>query len=358
MAQEVKVNDEVMQLKATELAQFIRYMLETGPTGKVPFIIGGIGIGKSSIVRQTVDWYRANGKPNYGYLEFRTATQEPTDVTGVPMPNMEDMTTMFLKPARLKNLPDDWEGIVFLDEFTKAPPSVTNAWSQPILERAIDEMALPKGLRFVIAGNRRVDKSSDTDLGMFLYNRMVQVELVPDVGDTVTHFKKIGVRDDLCAFLKFGGNEHLWNYNPDRKVHATPRTWEMVGQAMDQAEKMSVSDTLVQAAIMGLVGKGPGHAYLSFVKILKNVPNVSDVVARPMDVPVFTDQSTAYAVAMYLARKATPENLDKLMTYLGRYPDIEIVAAFISDGGKRNPAIKETTTYIKWVTEHKDLELT
>jgi len=354
---ELKTNDEVMQLKPSELAPFIIYLHSSGVYGKVPYVMGGIGLGKSAIVRQVVEYMRTvGGKPNYGYVEFRTATQEPTDVTGVPMPNTEKGWTEFLKPKRLKELPEDWEGIVFLDEFTKAPLSVTNAWSQPLLERFIDEFQLPKGLRFVIAGNRRIDKSSDTDLGMFIYNRICQVELVPDVDDTVIHFKKIGVRDDLCAFLKFGGTEHLWNYNPDKKVNATPRTWEMVGDIVDQGERVNVPDILMQAGVIGYVGKGPGHAYLSFRKMLNTIPAVSEVITNPTGVRIFEDPSTAYALAMCLARKADATNMAAIMTYLNR-GSVEMTAAFITDAAKRNPAVKETKAYITWATDNKDLEL-
>lgn len=361
MAQQQKVkiiNDEVVQLRPSELAPFIRLCFESvGPTGQplVPFIMGGIGIGKSSIVRQVVGEER-NSDPNYGYIEYRTATQEPTDVTGVPMPNPTDKTTEFYKPARLANLPKDWRGVVFLDEFTKAPPSVTNAWSQPILDRHIDDMELPAGLRFVVAGNRRQDKSSDTALGMFMYNRLVQVELVPDVMDTVAHFKSIGVRDDICAFLKFGGEDHLYTYNPDKTVHATPRSWEMAARAVTTGEKMGAPEPLIAAVVTGAVGKAPAYAYMQFRNMMNKLPSVSEVIANPTGAPVFTEASTAYAMALCLARRADASNIVAMMTYLERN-DIEIQAAFIADAGKRNPAIKETRSYIDWAVKHKDVSL-
>lgn len=354
MAQTATItNDEVMQLKPSELKEFLIYCLESG---LVPLVTGGIGLGKSSIAKQVVEHYR-DGDPNFGYIEYRTATQEPTDVTGVPMPNLEDQCTDFLKPGRLKRLPKSWRGVVFLDEFTKAPPSVTNAWSQPILDRYIDDMDLPVGLRFIVAGNRRADKSSDTDLGMFMYNRLTQVELVPDIADTVEHFKSIGVRDDLVSFLKFGGEEFLYNYNPDKKVHATPRTWEMVGRAIDTADKLNCPEAIQQAAVVGLVGKGPAYAYMSFRKMVNTIPPVSAVIANPMGIEVFKEPSTAYALALCLARKADPLNIAAIMTYMDRN-DIEIAAAFVADAIKRTPTLKETKSYIDWAVKHKDLELT
>lgn len=348
------VNEEVEQLKPSELFDFL---ISAVTVGLVPAVWGGIGIGKSSIVRQVVQHFRENGRPEYGYIEYRTATQEPTDVTGVPMPNLKDECTDFLKPGRLKRLPDDWEGIIFLDEFTKAPPSVTNAWSQPILDRMIDDFEIPKGARFVIAGNRRQDKSSDTDLGQFMYNRIMQVELVPDVVDTTNHFRKIGVRNDLVAFLKFGGAEYLYDFNPDKKVHPTPRTWEMAGKWVDLAERDKMPDIMMQAGVTGLVGKGAAYAYTSFRKMLNNIPAASEIINDPMGAKVFTeDQSSAYALAMYLARKAEPGNMDAIMKYMARNT-IEIAAAFVTEAGVRNPKIKETKAYIDWSAKHKDLAL-
>lgn len=357
------VNDEVMQLRPSELFQYLLFCTDVEPSPLVPFIMGGIGIGKSSIVKQAVKWKRNNGYPHFGYLEYRTATQEPTDVTGVPMPNPETQSTVFFKPERLKSLPADWEGYVFLDEFTKAPVSVMNAWSQPILDRCIDELELPKGLRFVIAGNRRYDKSSDNDMAMFMYNRLTQVELVPDVGDTVAYFRSIGMREDLCAFLKFGGPEFLWNYNPDRKVNATPRTWEMAGNAVTLAEKRGLlagdkggDDMIITATVTGLVGKAPSTAYMSFRKMLHAIPPVSEVIANPLTAKVFEENSHAYAMALCLARKASPDNIVAIMKYMDRN-NIEIAAAFMSDATKRTPALKETRSYIEWAAKHKDLEL-
>jgi MoxR-like ATPase len=98
---------------------------------------GPPGVGKSDMIRQTGE---RHGAP---VIDIRLSQMEPSDLRGIPFRNGE-----FVEWAAPAILPDEerhgGEGILFLDEINSAPPSVSAAAYQLILDRRLGEYRCPR----------------------------------------------------------------------------------------------------------------------------------------------------------------------------------------------------------------------
>ena len=102
----------------------LRLLNNVVSAGKVPMLLGGVGVGKSAIVnefaqvlagdRKIVETIRPK-KDEFGSLDFRASLYETIELGGLPfIVNGEQ------KRAFLGNLPVSGEGLLFIDEFAQA----------------------------------------------------------------------------------------------------------------------------------------------------------------------------------------------------------------------------------------------
>ena len=109
---------------------------------------GPPGAGKSQLVAQAA---ARHGAP---VIEVRLAQMEPTDLRGIPF--RDGRNVVWSVPAMLPDAGRHGaQGILFLDEITSAPPTVTAAAYQLILDRRLGEYHVPEGWVIVAAGNRQ-----------------------------------------------------------------------------------------------------------------------------------------------------------------------------------------------------------
>src|SRR5437867_3167799 len=99
------------------------------------FIWGGPGIGKSSIVRQLAQTLRQT------LQDIRALLLDPVDLRGLPFLGADNRS----KWATPDFLPQDGEGILFLDELNAAPAMVQASCYQLVLDRKLGEYTLKAG---------------------------------------------------------------------------------------------------------------------------------------------------------------------------------------------------------------------
>ena len=114
-------------------------------------IIGPPGVGKSDMIRQTGERHAAP------VIDIRLSQMEPSDLRGIPF--RVDGRVDWAVPSMLPNAERHGEqGILFLDEITSVPPSVSAAAYQLILDRRLGEYQVPDGWAIFAAGNRQGDR--------------------------------------------------------------------------------------------------------------------------------------------------------------------------------------------------------
>ena len=100
---------------------------------------GPPGVGKSQLITHVAE------KHVVPIIDVRLSQMEPSDLRGIPFRNNDKVE--WATPAMLPDAERHGEqGILFLDEITSAPPSVSAAAYQLILDRKLGEYEVPKGL--------------------------------------------------------------------------------------------------------------------------------------------------------------------------------------------------------------------
>jgi len=292
-------------------------IVKTSIRNNTPIMLWGPpGIGKSSLIHQI------SAELNREVLDLRLAQLEPTDLRGVPMPNRETNRAQWFLPAFwpdsatedttrevvdtsgkksvTKKVPvkkgccPTGPGIVFLDEIEKAPVSVKNASLQLVLDRMIGTYKLPDDWALVCAGNREEDGCFSAPLGAALSNRMIHLNIEPDVESWASWARDNSVAEDIVGFLHFKP-ELLYKQTEDN-AFPSPRSWVMGSQLIT-----SVSTQREQKELLGAsVGRGAASEYTVWANVYKSVDPEAIFTGH---MPDFNgkEQSFKYAVAMAVA---------------------------------------------------------
>ena len=124
-----------------------------GERSHTPVMLWGPpGVGKSQIVAKVA------ADDSLPLIDIRLSQLEPSDLRGIPFRVNErvEWAIPSMLPDQDRHGP---QGILFLDEITSAPPSVSAAAYQLILDRRLGDYEVPAGWAIVAAGNRQGDRS-------------------------------------------------------------------------------------------------------------------------------------------------------------------------------------------------------
>jgi len=305
---------------------------------------GAPGIGKSSLIHQIA------AELNCKMLDLRLAQLEPTDLRGVPMPNKTTgRADWFLPGFWPDRATEDCErevvdsegkkqmvkvkagccptgpGIVFLDEIEKAPVSVKNASLQLVLDRMIGSYKLPDDWALVCAGNREEDGCFSAPLGSALSNRMIHLEVEPDVESWGAWARDNGIVDDIIGFLHFKP-ELLYKQTEDH-AFPSPRSWEMGSRLIETVSTQKDQKELLSAS----VGRGSASEYVVWANVYKSVDPEAVLSGQFPDFGG-KDQSFKYAVTMAVAFHLRKRKLgikkveDNLAKFLGSLsPELRVI---------------------------------
>ena len=255
---------------------------------------GPPGIGKSQIIAQIA---ARHGVP---LIDVRLSQMEPTDLRGIPFRSGERVE--WSVPALL---PDERRhgarGILFLDEITSAPPTVTAAAYQLILDRRLGEYRAPDGWVIFAAGTRYGDRGVTYVMPAPLANRFAHYEIEPCLDDWVTWAHASGIDSRVIAFLRFRP-DLLFDFDPARNPVAfpSPRSWEYVHRAL---AKFDDAPELLLDAVQACVGPAAGVEFKAYLDNISDLPDI-DAIARGENASVPPGIDLQYGVAAALVRRA------------------------------------------------------
>ncbi len=321
-------------MKASDVTKTISALVKQ----KVPtFLWGAPGIGKSSIIKQIAI---AN---NLQFIDLRLALMDPTDLKGIPFYDKESHTALWAPPAFL---PQEGEGILFLDELNSASPSVQASAYQLILDRKVGEYELPTGWAIVSAGNREGDRGVTYRMPSPLANRFVHFEMEISVEDWRTWAYKNSIDEKIIAYISYR-NEHLFNFDAkkDTKSFATPRSWEYV----DSILKSDIEKTLLLDVISGAIGKEIAIGFLSFIKVMDRLPNI-DIILESGEGEYSAEIDVLYALSTALISGVLKENsrIDNLLEY-----SLELKGEFsvmiVQELQRNGVSMEHSPIFKKWV---------
>jgi hypothetical protein len=290
---------------------------------------GPPGVGKSQMVAQAARHH------NVPVIDVRLSQLEPSDLRGIPF-RVGDLVEWAV-PAML---PDEKRhaanGVLFLDEITSAPPSVSAAAYQLILDRRLGAYQVPRGWAIFAAGNRQGDRGVTYTMPAPLANRFSHFEVEVNLDDWVTWAYASGIDERVIAFLRFRP-ELLFDFDPAHNPVAfpSPRSWEFTHRAL---QKFGHFPDILVGALQGCVGPAAGIELNAFIQNLDNLPDIDGILDGD-ETQVPDEIDLQYAVASALVGRAlkakgngnTERVYGRIIDYAGRFPQREMGVMLVSD---------------------------
>lgn len=290
---------------------------------------GAPGVGKSQMVAQVAK------NQNTPLIDIRLSQMEPSDLRGIPFKQGD--AVVWAVPAMLPNAKRHGvNGILFLDEITSAPPSVSAAAYQLILDRKLGEYEVPTGWAIIAAGNRQGDRGVTYSMPAPLANRFSHYEVDINLDDWVAWAYANGIDERVIAFLRFR-QDLLFEFDASQNPVAfpSPRSWEFAHRALHKFED---HPELFSGALQACVGKAAGIELAAFIASLDQMPDL-DAIINGEDVAAPKEIDLQYAVATALVGRAirAKETGDamkvhgNILSYANRFPQREMGVMMVSD---------------------------
>jgi hypothetical protein len=322
----------------------VKLALQHLVTRKRPvFIWGPVGAGKSDVVASVA------GELKLELRDVRLNLMDPVDLKGFPVTRGTGKSEVmsFVPPDFL---PTKGSGILFLDEMNQAPQSVQAAAYQLILNRKLGNYTLPDGWAIIAAGNRASDRSVVNAQPAALANRFVHIDFEVDLEDWYTWALDNGITDTTRGFLRFRpGLLHSFDPASNPRSFPTPRSWAFVDDVIQSGLPAATEFDLIK----GTVGDGAAAEYLGFVNVARDLPTIDEILLNPDKAPVPSTPAARYAVSTMLDKKATPNSIGRLLTYMERLP-IEFQVLFMRSATRANNGLTATREAIQWITKNQD----
>lgn len=328
-------------ITAKQLPAILDFHIETGEN---VMIWGPPGVGKSQMIKQALDRHALP------MIDYRGTTIDSLDVRGLPFE--KDGRLHYAPPSSLPYADRDGaKGGLFLDELAASDPAVQKALLQLTLDRCIGDYRLPDDWVIIAAGNRMTDRAGVGRFNSALANRFAHYELVADVDAFCDYAIKQGWPVQIPAFIRFR-DELLHQFEPDRLVNATPRSWESVGPIITAG----LDPETEALAIAARVGEGVGAEFSGFLRIWRTLPSPDAILMNPDTAPVPDKGNVLYALVGALARKVTENSIDNLVKYLGRIPP-EFGVVCMKHATAANAKLTSTAAFIAWSSANSDVYL-
>ncbi|BAN36729.1 ATPase [Sulfuricella denitrificans skB26] len=317
---------------------------------------GPPGVGKSQIIAQVA------ARHSVPMIDIRLSQMEPTDLRGIPF-RIEDRVEWAIPsmlPDAKKHGP---QGILFLDEITSAPPSVSAAAYQLILDRRLGAYQIPEGWAIFAAGNRQGDRGVTYTMPAPLANRFSHFEVEANLDDWVAWAYANNIDERLIGFLRFRP-ELLFDFDPAHNPVAfpSPRSWEFSHRAL---QKFGDHPELLLPTLQACVGPAAGLELNAFIENLDRMPNL-DAILRGEEVAVPREIDLQYAVASALVGRAIrakgsteARNIyGHILDYASRFPLKEMGIMLVSDMHRAiGQNLFDVPQFSKWANAVADLML-
>ncbi len=308
---------------------------------------GPPGVGKSQMVAQVAERHAVP------IIDIRLSQMEPSDLRGIPfrIGNQVEWAIPALLPDQERHGPD---GILFLDEITSAPPAVSAAAYQLILDRRLGEYQVPAGWAIFAAGNRQGDRGVTYTMPAPLANRFSHFEVDTNLDDWVLWAYRNQIDERVIAFLRFRP-ELLFDFDPVHNPVAfpSPRSWEFAHRGL---QKFTDHPQLLQGTLQACVGPAAGVELHAFVNSLEQMPDL-DAIVNGVEWTVPAEVDLQYAVAAALVGRAVramggseqARIIGNILDYAGRFPQREMGVMLVSDMHRAiGNAVFEVSQFSDW----------
>lgn len=331
----------------------LTHLLTKAIKAQLPILVTGApGIGKSDVVAQAAKDAKAD------MILSHPVVSDPTDAKGLPWAVEGATEATFLPFGELaRALKATKPTVWFLDDLGQASPAVQASFMQLILARRVNGHKLPDCVTFVAATNRRTDRAGVSGILEPVKSRFASiVELKPDLNEWCEWALDHDIPSELVAFLRLK-TELLCDFSPSADLTncPLPRTWANVAKLMS----LDLDPALELVAIAGAVGEGAAAELVAFMRLIKNLPDIDEIIANPDDAEFPASPATMYAVVTALGSRSSVKTFPGIARYAERLVEAgkgEFAVLLARDSIRRCPAVTSTATFVKLATgEFADL---
>jgi hypothetical protein len=331
-------------MKPTKLKSYLAYAV---PKNYPVLIKGKPGIGKTDIIEAAALEAKAE------LIVSHPVVSDPTDFKGLPFASKDGLSADFLPYGDLNRLTKAKKKTVFfLDDLGQAPAVVQAACMQLLLARKINGHAVSDHVTFVAATNRREDKAGVSGILEPVKSRFMTIlNLEVDVDDWVRWAIGADMPAELTSFVRFKPNV-LEGGPASKDIENTscPRTLAHVGIQQNNG----LPEELYPEVFAGAAGPAFAIEYMTFMKMVKQLPSLDSIIADPDKAKVVKEPSINYAIIGGLARKMDDQTIAPIVRYLDRLQP-EFNVACMTDGASRNPSVCKNKAYIAWASKHNHI---
>jgi len=308
---------------------------------------GSPGCGKSDVMRQVAKSLEMD------LMDIRVSLLDPVDWRGLPTVT-KDQQTVWARPNLLPPLTKKTKTLMYLDEINTGTQAVVASSYQLLLDRCVGDHKLPEGTRLVAAGNLETDRAITVKMGSAWESRVLHLLLKVDLDDWIEWALDSDVAPEVIAFLRFRP-DLIHQFDPTTKNNASrsfpcPRTWEFVSRLV----KTNPSPRVESALYAGVVGDAAALEFVSFLRVFRELPSVSEVLLNPDTAIIPESPAANYAISTAVARHATKDNFDSVTVYAERMePEYQVL--LVRDAVRRDKGLMSTKAGIKWGAKHHGL---
>ncbi len=283
-----KIVDSEKLAKITEqfnssnrIEQMINVWKEQMKQGQTLFIKGGVGIGKTEMVK------KCSQDLNRELIMFHLARNSNTDFI---IPNLDNGVMKFAVNEKLLKLKEG-NKILFIDEYDRADGMTRNAILSLLNERVFEDIKLPDSVAIVLAGNQETSRDTNT-MNQAEWSRCSVYELnaknLVKEDDYLKYWIKIAINklqiDSRIVSFILENPEKLYQETEDNVQFATPRSWANLSKCMPIIDKLGKSDTVLKSQIISsYIGQGIGENFLTYLEIYSKLPSAKDILAGKLE---------------------------------------------------------------------------
>ncbi len=303
-------------------------------------IEGPPGVGKTSVVRQVAS------DLDIPVIERHMPTMLVEDF-GILFPMGEDQLNYklpFWFPQSGKGAP---EGILLFDDRNQASADLQKVLANICQARTLHGIPMGEGWMVVSTGNRQADRAGANRILSHLRNRETVLNLDTDTEGWCNWANRNNVRHEVISFIRYRP-EHLHNFDPQRDINATPRSWvDGVSALLGKVPSASEFE-----CFKGAVGEAIAVEFLGYMRIFSKLPNLDKILDDPSKGKVPKDPMVLYAISGALADRANEENFANVCVYAKRMPP-EFSILTVATAVRRNIKLTEQAAYGHWAVDHQ-----
>jgi len=242
--------------------------------GEIPLLWGHFGVGKTDIAKQIATETKRE------LIILIISQMEPGDLIGLPVRDMEQKKTTFLKPDWW---PEDEYTLLFIDEINRAHKSIRNAIMQLLIDRRIHNHILPNGVWILGSANPPDDEYDQAELitdPAFL-SRFFHLEITPNTNDWIKWANENALDKRVIDFIE-SFPEFL---SRDKRISTrfeprpSPRSWFKLSNVLKILSKEEVEKYGYYLAA-SIVGSEAARVFMDAMEGYLNIPSIEDVLFK------------------------------------------------------------------------------